>query len=490
MADLLHSRPGLQRLIRSEFLLHSALYACAVALPKLFGLITVPIYTRVFAPQQYGALDLVLTTIALASALGMLCIEHAVWRFFSDYRKKEALVPFVSTCMWTVLSSSLVLALLITVWAGSLSRQVLGTEAFAAEFRFAAWNIPLFDLFILFSVMLRFQDRAARYVRVAFSQVAVGTAAIVVLVVYCGLGLRGVIAGQMIGMLVGVGLASWSLRRWLRGVFDWNMLRRVLAYSLPLLPGIGAQWVYLYAGRLALIHYRGAAELGVYAVALQIAAIMLFLDQAFQLAWEPYFWKVYEHPGSEGMMHRAFRSSVAVPVGAAILVGLSAPEVLRLFTTPGYYRAADLIAIVALAFGFNLCRNIIGLGPTLSGKTIYANVPSYCGAAMYVALLCWLTPQAGALAVALAYALGTLCGIIIAWCITERLHPFHFPVINFLVVVLAGMGITAWIVLLHPGFWWRAVAFLALLPVVMIEGWGALRQLAQAEESPPVDQAE
>src|ERR687896_1666934 len=57
-------------------------YGFGEVVVKAFGLITIPIYTRIFSPEEYGALSVVLTLAGLFIAIVALGGDSAFVRYF------------------------------------------------------------------------------------------------------------------------------------------------------------------------------------------------------------------------------------------------------------------------------------------------------------------------------------------------------------------------------------------------------------------------
>ena len=68
-----------RRLVRD-----ASLYSVSAVLARGFSLITVPIYTKILAPADYGALDLLNYFAVLAPILVSAALDQAVGRFYSD----------------------------------------------------------------------------------------------------------------------------------------------------------------------------------------------------------------------------------------------------------------------------------------------------------------------------------------------------------------------------------------------------------------------
>ena len=66
----------------------STWYLVATVMTAFLGFLSIPIFTRIFTPSQYGIYSLVATSIALGSSLFFTWIMGATIRFYPEYEKK------------------------------------------------------------------------------------------------------------------------------------------------------------------------------------------------------------------------------------------------------------------------------------------------------------------------------------------------------------------------------------------------------------------
>ena len=62
----------------------SLIYGLNGVANRSIGIILLPIYTRVFAPSEYGVIDLITTTIVVFSYLSALGLDLAMGRYYGD----------------------------------------------------------------------------------------------------------------------------------------------------------------------------------------------------------------------------------------------------------------------------------------------------------------------------------------------------------------------------------------------------------------------
>ena len=83
-----------------RLLVHVSTYSIGNLLVTIASFISFPIFTRVFEVGEYGILSLVSSLLLFACGLGKLGIQHAVPRFYAEFRHGKAdysAITFYST---------------------------------------------------------------------------------------------------------------------------------------------------------------------------------------------------------------------------------------------------------------------------------------------------------------------------------------------------------------------------------------------------------
>ncbi len=73
--------------------------------------------------------------------------------------------------------------------------------------------------------------------------------------------------------------------------YSWQMMRSLLAFSLPLLPHTLALWGMNFIDRFFLVEMVDMKVVGLYSAAYTIGMGMMLLHDSLQRAWQPYFFE-------------------------------------------------------------------------------------------------------------------------------------------------------------------------------------------------------
>ncbi len=147
------------------------------------------------------------------------------------------------------------------------------------------------------------------------------------------------------------------LRDWISfRFFDKSLLKKMLLYSLPLIPTAIALWGLNSAGGYFLQANKGETEVGLYQTGVTIAGIMSIVIGAFTQAWGPFAMSIKEESGSKEFFAKVFILYLSIVGLLAASVAMFAPEILSIITTPEYKGAnwvASILAFNSLLIGLN-----------------------------------------------------------------------------------------------------------------------------------------
>jgi O-antigen/teichoic acid export membrane protein len=403
----------------SNALRSAAIYAVGAALPRAIGLLTLPIYTRVLSPEQYGTFSLLVaisSAVAIVLALGLdVAIFRLYFQLASDPERQQRFVNSV----WSVL---LVVPTAAACLIGAVAWPLMGQARFGGLDLFlalvgsavsvAALTVPL--------AVLRAEQRLRTFLVVTSVSTVANVGLSLFFVVGLRWGVRGWLAAAIVANLLTLGTAIVVIPYRRPRPLDRPLLRHALGFGAPLVPHSFAHWALQAADRVVIAGIVSQAALGVYSLASNLGLPVLMLVQSINYGFMP----SYARAGA-GMESRRRLADVVVlqaTVVAFICAGcaLLAPPFIDLVTPSSYGHAGALVPWIALGYGFLglyfIPMNGISLG---GGRTKFAAVTSLAGAGTNIGLLYLFVPSGGihaaAIASAVAYAVLLLAVFVYAW---------------------------------------------------------------------------
>ncbi len=434
-----------------QLLKDASLYSLSSLLARGFSFITVPIYTRILTPADYGALDL-LTFAALLVQLVLGCaLDQAVGRFYldpdvgSDERRRIVSSVFI---FYVVIFG--IFAFAVAPAATFIADRWLGGQVGPGTLYIVLVFLWAGSIFYVTNNQLRFMFRSRAVALLNIGNVVVSTAAGFACVFWFRLGVAGVFLGQAIGLLLFSLISIYLARDLYRPLFNWGVLSRLLRYSMPLVPGTVAFFAMQYVDRYILSDLRGLTDVGIYGMGARIASLLNLFLMGFQSAWFPHVMNNFREPGAREKFADVFQIYLFVTMTILIVLSLFGREVLLLLTTTAFAGGFVVVPLLVLGAVMASVANYFSYGIQIAEKNHYRMLLNLLALAASVGLNLLLIPVFGVLGAALANAVClTVLAVGSMWA-SQRLYrvPYSWPAIltAIAVAVLVSNSVIFW----HP----------------------------------------
>ena len=403
----------------------SILYGAAALLTRGTAIITIPVYTRVLSPSGYGVFDLLVTAGVIVNLVVPMEIGQGLARHFADMEEGQRPVLTGTAWWFCVLTYGVFLCVTLS-FAAPLTTVVFNDASLSNAFRWGVAFISANGLFFFLLDRLRWELRSLAYasVSVTYSLLVVGLGA--GLAYGTDLGLVGILMGQGAAALTGVLWMLWLLRGHIGWRVQPNLLRAMLAFSVPLVPGSVAIFISLYMNRVALTRYGTFEDVGVFGIATRIATASILLVVGAQGALMPLIYREHMKPDTPRKIALLFGYVVSFALFCCLALGTFAKEIIDAFSTKEYLPAAPLIGVLAPA-ALAAQLYVFAPGIALAKRTGLQALISIAAATVSVLGNLALVPKWGVLGAAAATAIATMV-FLAAWFVaSQRYYRVHYP---------------------------------------------------------------
>lgn len=453
-------------------------YLPGKALPALAAFITVPIYTRLFSPAEFGNFALATAAtefLLLGTATGF---GQAAVRFFSAYQLKSGLSRYFAVVFGSVglvtLAAAAVSAGLLLVLRSLISPDLYSLFWLALIlYIVSAFNATLMDV-------LRGQEKGRWYSTIYTSQSYAGILFGLILVLVFGMGIDGLIWGQVVGLLLPIFPLVWLTTRFITirpADLERSDFRQLWAFALPYTVGNLAFWSLSLADRYIVDAFRGSYEVGLYSVATKISSRSIqLLVGLFFLVPAPILSRLWEERGrqaTEEALTDFTRVFFLMVIPAVLGLALVAEPLVRLLADEAYlagYPAIWLAAIGSMGLGLS---DLGSIGCVVTNRTRLIAQNQCLAAGVCLLLNFLLVPQFGFMGAALsgAVSFGLLAGL--QALTSARFLTWRWPVNSLWRVLTASAAMSAAVLLLKAGLPSTNIAW-QIISLLLAIGGGAL----------------
>ena len=368
---------------------------------KAVSLVLMPLYTTALTAGEYGTAELLNSAIEIVLPLLSLGVVEALYRFsIDDDVPKDEL--FANSLV--VLGGGLV----CTGVACALG-SVLWNMEHAAAFFVLFCSVCVFKAT---TQLARGLGHVRRFVLYGLINALAMVVSTYLLLVRAHLGVEGYLWSFTIGYLVGglvafLGSAEYRLLAPFR--VDRDLLRRMLVYSLPLVPNLLSWWLVSVSGRYVVLWGSGVVAAGLFTAASKMPALVNIVASVFQQAWQYSTAREINSPDRGtffGVVMRGYSLATLTVAGLVIALNRPISRVMLQAEFAEGWRYVPLLMLVA-SFGVisiffeSFYQALKNSGVLMASTALGAGVNVVLG----VALVPFMGPWGAGLAGAVAYML-------------------------------------------------------------------------------------
>ncbi len=435
----------------------TAIYGLSTILARIINFLFVPFYTRLLTPASYGVVTEFMAYIAVLQVVLAMGLETGCFRFAN----KEGARPdrVYSSALAAVSAVSFAFLALTVVFAGPLAH-LLGYDGYGSCIMYMGGILALDSVTAILFAKLRQEHRAVKFAVFKTVKILVETGANILLffpfVSFCSrraaaLGVEAsaltpsdvwllhfisptpdfsyVIFAILLSCTVCALLFVPDLVR-LNFKFDGELLKQMLAYSLPLmvaaLPGIVNDFLDRILFRfLDTDAGRWQASLGIFQAAVKLAVIMNLFIQMFRFAAEPFFFQRARDRESKALYARVMELFTAF-CGLVFLGVIYYMDIISLLLGRDFRSGVGVVPVMLFSYMLLGMLFNVSMWYKLSGKTNMAIWITSAGLLVTVAVNLLFMPRYSYWAAAFGHLASYAVMFVLSACLGQKYWPVPY----------------------------------------------------------------
>ena len=406
----------------------TAIYGVSSIVGKFLNWMLVPLYTYVLQQQSdYG----IVTNLYAWTALLLVILTYGMETGFFRFVNKEGEDPraVYSTSLIALFTTSLLFAVVCIIWQAPIA-SALGYPTHSEFIALLGTTVAIDAFASIPFAYLRYKKHPLQFAGLKLLFVFLNIALNIFFLVICpkiqdwamisswynpNYGVGYVFVANILATAIQTLFLLPAMAEGLKGsvVFDWDLLKHMLKYSLPLLVlgvcGIMNQTLdrilfpFFYAGADA------QAQLGIYGACFKVAMVMMMFTQAFRYAYEPFVFA--KHKDKQSVAAYADAMKYYIIFSYMILLGMIFYlDLLKFIIAPSYWEGLKVVPIVLWTYIFQGVYFNLSFWYKLTDKTQWGAYFSIIGVVITFGLQVLFVPKIGYMASALS---STICYLVI-----------------------------------------------------------------------------
>lgn len=262
-------------------------YGLGSVIAKIIPLVMLPIITRLIPdPAFYGLFDLSNTIISFGTAIAIMGMYDAMFRYF--FEKKDATYrrEICSTTLIFTVCTSVVVFLLMVIFSEGLAEYVFSDAQYGILVYLTAIATLIGATNSVISAPTRMQNQRKIFLITNTISPVLGYAVSIPLLLQgyylIALPLAGIISSALIELVF-----AWLNRSFfsIHG-FRMEYLRQLLVIALPLAPTFFVYWIFNSSDRLMITKLIGVEATGIYSIGSKLGLASQLIYQAFAGGWQ------------------------------------------------------------------------------------------------------------------------------------------------------------------------------------------------------------
>lgn len=419
-----------------EFISHVKNYMTATFFTKALAFISVPIFTRLLTPDEYGILAIFTSIISIATILMGLNFHGSVARYYHE--KEKNFGQFISSNILFLFLFNIFSFSLINLFKKEISTLInIDVDIFMIAVIVAIFNIPI----KMFLSYLQTSKQSGKYSVLSVSKSVLILVISIVWVyllseqryfgkIYANLVVSGVIFIIAIIYFIKLGKPK----------FKSKYVKYSLLFGVPLIPHALSHFILSYFDRIAINQLIGSIDTGLYSFAYNVGLIMNVVVMAMNKAWVPMFYDNLKEDNYEKINSMAISYSKYIFFAAISLI-LFSKEIVIILADKSYYAALDLVPIIILSSVFVFFYTLFANYSFYRKKTILISTATLLAGAINIGLNYWLIPKFGYIAAAYTTLFSYIILFILHYInarfiVGEKVIKLKRIVIDFLILIL------------------------------------------------------
>ncbi len=332
---------------------NSFIYILPVAVGAAIPLITLPIFTRILTKEDYGILALAQVYALFATSLANFGLTAAYERNFFEYREEKRAAELLYSTLLFVLATVTLGGLITFILKESLSRWVIGSSVHGDFLFWTYCSTSGMSLKAYFLTFFKNREQAKPFAWYTIDETLLGVLFSLVLVVYAGVGVVGLVWGQLIASLFVFSALSFRFLRVMPPAFNARLLKESIALSYPLTPRIflgvvGSQFDKYMVGLLSTL-----GGVGIYSIGQKVANVIFTGMTAIQNVFAPQVYRRMFDLGDAGgeAVGRYLTPFMYMSIALGLLIALFSEEIVWVLTPPSFHGAVDIVTILSILYG-------------------------------------------------------------------------------------------------------------------------------------------
>ncbi|MBO8173588.1 MAG: oligosaccharide flippase family protein [Bacillaceae bacterium] len=455
----------IKALLKNKVVKAGSWYTLTEFFIKGITFLTIPIFTRLLTPADYGVVSLYETWVAIFTIIIGLNLNTSITKGKYDF--KDNYDAFVSSIIF--LSVLLFFGYIVIFFLfGNFIENIIGLSPILLYFLIFQAYFTFVRNSLIAKLRVEYNYKLVSVILILISILGTLLSIYFILFVFQERPFLGKILGSGILILI-VGLVSliYIITRSREKLWNFTYWKYGLALSTPLIFASLSGLLNAQFDRVIINKYIGEVATGLYSFAYNIGMIVTVLAHALDQAWSPWVYESMENKKFDKIKSRGVTYRNVFSIAYAGLLFIS-PELIKIMADESYWKSLDIIPYIFIGYYFSYMYTLEVKTEFFYRKTGLISVGTLLSAIINIILNIIFVPKYGYVAAAITTSISFLFLFIfhylITWKIIKRsIYGFKFHVISIAYVIV----ITLYYLMFMDSLLMRIIGIIIILTIAL-----------------------
>ena len=381
----------------------SAVYGISNVVGRFITFLLVPFYTNVLPKEDYGVVIVVYSVVAFLNAVFTFGLEPAYMRFVGEGDRARRNAVFTSATGFIAGASLLLGAVLLLAQPQALVLLELDAS-YGAVIPLSLAMVALDAVNVIPFAALRMERRPRYFAAVKLASIVINVGLNVLFLLVLRWPVTSVFISGALASLASTLLLLPVFISHVRGLPDGGLLRSLLAYGLPTLPGAVAVMLVEIIDKPIMLKLTDYATASEYGTNYKLGIFMMLVVTMFRYAWQPFYLQLSSGEDAKRLFARVMTYFVLAGSLIVLLLSLFIADIVampipftngRLLIPSAYWGGLGIVPIILFSYVWAGIAQILNAGIYIEKKTMHVLYATALGAGVNIACNFALIPVWG-----------------------------------------------------------------------------------------------
>lgn len=345
---------------------NASIYGAGDIILKVFNLAIVPVFTRVFTPNEYGIID-------MASLYGSILLIIMTWGIDSGiiaYKNEDKQKGVYRNALIFITFINILFTFILLPFNGLISTLLFGTKDYG-------WIVVVYTAISYFSVFIYIVKVILRleFLSIKFQIIALSNGIITICLSLIGVliykkGLQGYFNAILIANFIAFITSIVLVKDKIKLSIDFKTIKSMMVYGLPLSLTSLLLLLNNSLDRIFISNMCSFEQLGLYNIANKLGLALGMIITWFQMPWPAFAMKIYDE--DKNYKKIIDKITITMVAGASFIgIGLTllSPYLLIVLTGKSFVNAYILLGPICINLIAGLMSNILIMGAVFLKNT-------------------------------------------------------------------------------------------------------------------------